>query len=261
MFPRYADIQIPLLREIARRGGQTHPAEIGPDGKTVYEVLADYFELSDEARNAVIVNSGRSKWENMVRWVRNDLRKLGYLTSPRRGIWSVTHEGRAILEEREDERTGWGIFTGGRVLEPEAFYRAKKEAERIGELGEIYVLSHEKRKLNRRGQTDLVSKVRRVSLENVAAGFDILSFDEMGNEKYIEVKASKSYRSAFELTANELKTAEHHRNSYWIYHITDIESDSPKVVEIQNPAALIENKLLLLKPTSYLVYVNESYNP
>lgn len=259
MFPKYDEIQVPLLRELARRGGQSGPSDIGPNGKDVYEVLADHFELSEEARDAAISESGRSKWKNMVRWARNDLKKAGYLDAPRRGVWAVSEKGWEILDEAEVEEAGRGVFAGGKVMEPEAFEQSQKEAERIGDIGEEYALSYEKRKLKRRGQHELAREVRRVSLENVAAGYDMLSFGKSGDEKYVEVKSSKSYYTKFELTENELRTAERCRSSYWIYRIRGVEADSPDVTEIQDPAGLIENDILLLKPTAYSVTVGEDF--
>lgn len=42
-YPEYADVEQPLLIAIFLRGGSVRPTE-------VYEPLADYFDLSEEAR-------------------------------------------------------------------------------------------------------------------------------------------------------------------------------------------------------------------
>jgi restriction endonuclease Mrr len=102
MFPKYEEIQIPLLKEILKRGGRIHPSDKNSNGKTVYEELAEYFNLSSEALNFEIYESngkGRSKWKNMVRWTRNDLVKKGFISSANRGIWEITETGKSKIKQ------------------------------------------------------------------------------------------------------------------------------------------------------------------
>ncbi|MCB2168147.1 MAG: winged helix-turn-helix domain-containing protein [Deltaproteobacteria bacterium] len=97
MFPSYEDIQIPFLREIVRRGGKTRPSDKNENGQTMYNALADHFGLSKEDREMTIFENGKArfKWHNMVRWVRNDCKKNGYLVSPsQHGIWEISAMGR-----------------------------------------------------------------------------------------------------------------------------------------------------------------------
>lgn len=54
---------------------------------------------------------------------------------------------------------------------------------RTGSIGEEVVLEQEKKYLKLCGRIDLVSKVKRISLEDTYAGYDILSFDKNGVEK------------------------------------------------------------------------------
>ena len=90
MYPRYSEICTPLLREIEARGGSTRPSDEDAKGRTVYEALADYFNLTLTARTAPISETdARSKWENMVQWSRNDLRKKGLIDNKERGVWTV----------------------------------------------------------------------------------------------------------------------------------------------------------------------------
>jgi len=90
-FPRYDEVEDALYRELVKRGGSAAPSDRN-HGRTVYEALADHFRLSQEARDAVIYESGtsRSKWENMVRWGARKLKEQGKLdrSSPR-GIWKI----------------------------------------------------------------------------------------------------------------------------------------------------------------------------
>ena len=67
-------------------------------------------------------------------------------------------------------------------LNEEQFYQILERKKEIGRKGEEFVVDFERKALTAAGRTDLIDKVKRISIENVSAGFDILSFDENGNE-------------------------------------------------------------------------------
>lgn len=100
--------------------------------------------------------------------------------------------------------------------------------------------------------------MRHVALENVATGYDVLSYDEEGNEKYTEVKSSRARYVRFELTANELDAAETYSGAYWIYRVFNVE-DNPEALEIENPAARIKEGQLVLQPVSFMVSIGEDF--
>lgn len=263
MFPKYSEIYLPLMVELARRGGHSKPSDKNKEGQTVYEALADYFELSEEARTLTISDDSngnvRSKWNNMVRWARNDLKKFGHLDASQYGIWRLSATGKTLILEAESESSNKGVVGIATEVDLVTFRKRQEEAKRLGELGESQVIEHEQRTLNIIGRFDLSKKVRQVSIKNVAAGYDILSFDNQGNEKYIEVKASKSSYVGFELTVNELNVARKLGTAYWIYRITNVEGGMPKITQIQDPAALIEDGDLLTRATSFSVSLGETY--
>ncbi len=264
MFPKYSEIYLPLMMELARRGGQSKPSDENKEGQTVYEALADYFGLSEEARTLTIVDDSngnvRSKWNNRVRWARSDLKKFGHLDASQYGIWALSATGQELVLEAEKESSDQGVLSVVTEVDLETFRKRQEEARRIGALGESQVIEHEQRNLNINGRSDLSKKVRQVSIENVAAGYDILSFDNQGNEKYIEVKASKSTYVGFDLTINELNVARKLGTAYWIYRITNVEGSMPKITQIQDPAALIKNGDLLTRPASFSVSLGETYD-
>jgi len=96
MLPEYKEIQIPLLRELARRGGQSKPSDKRM-GKSIYDALADYFKLTEADLDREVFESTndtyRSKWKNMIRWVRNDLVKRGLIDNSEWGVWRLTERG------------------------------------------------------------------------------------------------------------------------------------------------------------------------
>jgi restriction endonuclease Mrr len=100
MLPSYDDICLPLLAEIHVRGGQSKPRDKNRHGQTIYAALANYFSLTQtDLSRKVLEDDGtaRSKWENMVRWARNDLKKKGLLLAPSHGVWAIGDKGLSHL--------------------------------------------------------------------------------------------------------------------------------------------------------------------
>jgi hypothetical protein len=114
----------------------------------------------------------------------------------------------------------------------------KKQIE-IGNLAEEIVLYDEREFLSSEFP-DLAKKVRSVA-NNPKLGFDIISYEIDGSQKQIEVKAISTNKSnkSFILTRNELNKSREWPN-YYLYCITELNSDQPKILRIKNPD--FENK-------------------
>lgn len=102
----------------------------------------------------------------------------------------------------------------------------KKE---IGLEGELFILNYERNKLQRKGQMELSEKVKHISVEyGDGYGYDILSFDENGNEKYIEVKTTiQDLNTVFYMSDNEYKKASTTKN-YFIYRVFNFDLETKK---------------------------------
>jgi hypothetical protein len=112
-----------------------------------------------------------------------------------------------------------------------------------GRIAEDWVVDFERRRLNGH---PLLAQIRRISSENVAAGFDILSFSTTSalfHDRYIEVK-SRALPVRFFWTSNEMAVAKERGETYCLYivdrtRLTD-SAYEPRV--IPGPyAALIED--------------------
>jgi hypothetical protein len=88
-------------------------------------------------------------------------------------------------------------------------------------LGEEFIIKYEKEKLLSRGQESLTEKIEHISQTvGDSAGFDILSFDKTGNEKFIEVKTTKlDKNSPFYFTRNELGLSKNKNGQYSLYRV------------------------------------------
>lgn len=130
------------------------------------------------------------------------------------------------------------------------------EAQRIrGRDAEKFVVEYERHRLHSAGRFDLEQLVDRVSRLDTGAGFDILSFEEDGNERYIEVKSSTRSTTQFYWSSREKSFAQLHGDAYWIYFVPRAQ-DLPRLrhdlVLIRNPAAWLGDELVE-EPTQFLV--------
>jgi len=101
-------------------------------------------------------------------------------------------------------------------------YLEKEQRNRVlGTEGEEWVLKFEKWRLAQAGKEDLISKIVWASLETGdGLGYDILSKNEDGTDRYIEVKTTKlSKESPIFITANEMAFAEQHTSSFYLYRV------------------------------------------
>jgi len=121
----------------------------------------------------------------------------------------------------------------------------------IGELAEKIVLKSEIDFLSP-DFPELAEKVRFVS-NNPKLGFDVLSFETDGKQKQIEVKAisvNKNTKS-FIITRNEFSKSKTYSN-YYVYCVTELNSDKPKILRIKNPD-FENNNDFLIEPLTYRI--------
>lgn len=121
----------------------------------------------------------------------------------------------------------------------------------IGDLAEKIVLENEIEFLQA-DYPELAEKVRLVS-NNPKLGFDVLSFEPDGKQKQIEVKAISVNRNAksFIITRNEFSKSKTYSN-YYIYCVTELNSENPKILRIKNPD-FDNNNDFLIEPLTYKI--------
>ena len=187
------------------------------------------------------------------RWKRNVRNILQYRKGTGEIVWSG--DARYMTPISTDQQVVTSSVPVKRGLSEEDFRKLQERRLEIGQLGEKYIVEYERQSLIKAGRNDLANKVRRISEEDIGAGYDILSFDAKGENKYIEVKTTTGSGSTFELTANELHIAKKLGQQYWLYFVRDI-GGTPQVTKIQNPANRI-GKFIDIQPTAYTVRLVE----
>ncbi len=148
------------------------------------------------------------------------------------------------------------------VITPEQLIEALKKASEIGAIAEKIAFGFEKQRLETLGCLIEAQCMQKVSDLNVAAGYDIASFDGptpcLVPNRFIEVKGSTGSNVSFYLSSNEIKNARNLSNSYWIYFIPNIDKQKQKAktepVMIQNPIKnIIESKNYEVECMQFLI--------
>jgi hypothetical protein len=106
----------------------------------------------------------------------------------------------------------------------------------LGKAGESFVLDLERRLLAGAARPDFARKVRWVAAEDGdGAGYDVLSFDERGRDRLIEVKTTNgSARTPFYLSRNEREVAAERPEDWRIYRV-HLFAKQPRVFTLAPP--------------------------
>jgi len=104
------------------------------------------------------------------------------------------------------------------------------ENKRIGDLGELWVIGYEKRKLIQANKPKLAERISHVAkAEGDGLGYDILSYDLGGNKIFIEVKTTKgNSNSTFYITRNELERSKKEKDFYRLYRVHKFDEETEK---------------------------------
>lgn len=132
-------------------------------------------------------------------------------------------------------------------------YEARqKNSKRTGDRGELIVLALERQRLIAAGKPDLAEHVDHVADREDGLGYDVLSFEEDGTKRPIEVKATKApnLQTGFYISANELEKSATLSN-YHLYIVFSALSKVPRVFTMKQPN--LERLGFDLEPLIYLV--------
>lgn len=142
----------------------------------------------------------------------------------------------------EEDRT---IYNPGGVnyLEREA------QNQILGEAGEQFVINFERARLIRAGRESLADRIEQISATvGPSAGYDILSFEENGTDRFIEAKTTKYGKNTpFFVTPNELKFSLENAGSYFLYRVFKFRAE-PRVFTLQGNL----RDQCVLNPSQYL---------
>lgn len=166
-----------------------------------------------------------------------------------------------IIVEKKYSELVYQLTADGKAISEHQLEKILMENRKLGTKAENAVVEFEKQRLRKLGKFAHAELVKRISVLNVSAGYDIESFD--GNSdtfepnRFIEVKATQSDEIRFYWTSNELKVAKHKRGSYWIYMMKKFNEQLPTEnipIMIQDPSQKIEkNNYLTMQAHTFLI--------
>jgi hypothetical protein len=217
--------------------------------QSIYEIIQRNIQLRPDDFLPSAPNSSEPKWMRNVRNVLQQRKNNGHIARDKNGKY--------IIPTKEINISDDSITTPSRIhyrISEERFRKIQESREAIGRAGENWVINYERNYLSMKGKNALAERIARISEINVAAGYDILSFELDSSEKYIEVKTTALSKAAFFISANELEIAQQLNGNYWIYFVSEIYGE-PKLFTIQDPTTEIGKKLILT-PINFQVQIN-----
>lgn len=126
----------------------------------------------------------------------------------------------------------------------ESLLQSLEKRRKLAILAEEAVVQYERNRLRSIGKSAEESLVRRISDLDVAAGYDIDSFNGdaplFDYDRFIEVKSSQEAPVHFYWTVGERRTAERLGPRYWIYFVGSFRASSDARISpilVQDPAA------------------------
>ena len=119
----------------------------------------------------------------------------------------------------------------------------------LGLAGEKFALEYEHARLRAAGQRKLADKVEHVSLvKGDGLGFDILSYEETGEPRYIEVKTTAYVKETpFYISKGEVSFSKEQGEQFHLYRLFEFRK-SPKLFDLKGP---VENHCFL-DPISFI---------
>lgn len=152
-----------------------------------------------------------------------------------------------------------------RVREVQATYAPKYSAARrdylaqearnrsLGRAGELFVAELESRRLHAAGKLALSRRIEHVSAtRGDGLGYDVLSYEENGCERLIEVKTTAfGNLTPFFISRNELARSESDSDRYHLYRLFDFR-DRPRLFSLPGEVA----KHCCLNPVTFFAQLN-----
>ncbi|MBI3527209.1 MAG: DUF3883 domain-containing protein [Betaproteobacteria bacterium] len=119
----------------------------------------------------------------------------------------------------------------------------------LGMAGEDFVLQYERVRLHKLGKKQLSDRVEHVSAtKGDGLGFDVLSFEGTGKERFIEVKTTAfAKETPFFVSKNEVEFSESFASQFQLYRLFEFRKE-PKMFTLSSAVA----KNCILDPISYL---------
>lgn len=109
-------------------------------------------------------------------------------------------------------------------ISPKELSLINKKKDELGKAAELEILEYEKSRLS--DFPELLKKIEHISVNDVLAGYDILSWEKnKAIPRFIEVKAISKVDNGFFWTRNEIEKAKELSNRYYLYLLPVIKNN------------------------------------
>ena len=217
------------------------------------EVLVDYL-LNEEviSLEALKYNSQKDSFfltSNGIKYKHASYRNL--LLSF--GILKKRDDGSFEFEKKLDAIINIAFSKNKKKTEERLFLELEQQYQE-GLAGELFVMQYEQNRLSKHPKKD---KVKQISMIDVAAGFDIISFDNVLSaelNRFIEVKTFKG-NPHFHWSVNEIRVSKIRAEHYFLYLVdyNRIREPNYEPIIIQNPSLFfVDNENWNITPDSFL---------
>ncbi len=217
------------------------------DVSTISYVRSLFRQFGQGASGRIEAKSSPSAWDRVTQATARILQQLGVIQE---------YSGKLCVDIAFESILPRHILALTVINEKALWDRLEAQRLRAQEAEEL-VLLEEKKRLLKVGRSDLAKLVIRVSVEDVSAGYDIISFERDGSPRLIEVKSSVGRAIRFEWSIREREVASEHSSRYWIYFVplaSVLEKRTLPILMLRNPITLIKSGSLLETPSSFVVY-------
>lgn len=129
------------------------------------------------------------------------------------------------------------------------YLQLEQENKKLGDAGEAFAFEYEKWRLINAGKESWADKVEWISQsKGDGAGFDILSKNDNGSDRYIEVKSTKLTKNApIFFSDKELRFSQAKSENYFLYRVFNL-PDDPKLFMAQGSF----DQFCTIRPTNYV---------
>jgi len=188
-----------------------------------------------------------AEYNQQEKWKRNIRNALQTLKTNRQILWDGNSN--YLFPSIVSEEIESSSLPARQGISESQFFQIQERRKEIGRQGEEFVVVYERKKLVEAGNLELATRVKRISIDDIGAGYDVLSFTTTGEEKHIEVKTTIGTGYSFEITINEINKSKNLTN-YFIYFIRNFNPGDSEIEPIIISCADIDAQLSLI-PSSF----------
>lgn len=165
--------------------------------------------------------------------------EIEIISQPKFDSWLDVAPEKSLVEEPVEQ-----YFTPVKVN----YLEKEQRNQSVGLSGEQLVINYEKWRLNKAGKIALADKIEWISKEKGdGAGYDILSRNNNGTDRYIEVKSTKlAKETPIFFSRTEYDFSKRSKENYWLYRVFNLRS-TPKMFQLNGQF----DEFCHIEPVSY----------